>query len=455
MKNNINIKKNTVYEVIIDGWSNDGSGVCHIDGFAVFVPGTIIGEKWEIKILKVSNTAIYAKALNCLNSSPDRIIPKCPQFGMCGGCSTAHITYEAELKFKLESVNNALKHIGHLNYHVDSILGSSSPDHYRNKSITSVGLNKNSEPICGFYRKHSHDIISSDNCYLQKKLSNEINNFIINWIKEHKIKPYDELTGKGILRHIFIRESIYTDDVVVCLTCARGFGSLTEILINDLTSAFPPLTGIVLNINKDKGNGIIKGDFYTLFGRDYITDYLNGIKFNISVQSFYQVNPPQAEILYNKVLEFANLNGTQNVVDLYCGTGTIGLCIAKNAKKVIGIEIVEDAIKNAKLNAKTNYIENVEFICSDADKIDKSLLDDYKPDVIIVDPPRKGLGNNTIDLLINCRPQKIVYVSCNPATLARDLSTLTNSNYSISASVAVDMFPRTYHVETVVLLTKF
>lgn len=454
-KNTIPIKKNSIHDVLIDGWSADGSGVAHIDGYGVFIPKTIKGEKWTIKIVKVKNSAIYGIPLKLLEESPDRIHPSCPYYGKCGGCHTAHMTYEKELSLKLENVNNTLHHVGNLDITIPDIIPSGKKLSYRNKSICAVGLDDTGKHvISGFYQQRSHRIIPVDNCLLQSDESNIVNRVITDWMNKEHIQPYDEETRKGTVRHIFTRKAEHTDDFVVCIISARGFGSKTESLAEELRARCPFITGIVLNINKTKGNTILTGDFYTLWGDPCIHDSLNHVHFNIAPQAFFQVNPLQAEKLYSKVADFANLSGKETVLDLYCGTGTIGLSLANRSASVIGIEIIQEAIENAIANAELNHIDNASFYCEDASIFADNLTNYHiAPNVIVVDPPRKGLTDSVIDSITKMAPSRIIYVSCNPATLARDLNMLIDSSYDFYAGCAVDMFPRTNHVETVVCLS--
>lgn len=448
------IEKNSIHEVLIDGWSSDGSGVAHIDGHAVFIPNTIKGERWIIKIVKVSKTAIYGKPLEIIKASDARIVPQCPIFGKCGGCQLSHMTYEKELDFKLDTVNSALHHIGGLDYKVSHIIPSEKRYGYRNKSIIAVG--KNDKIIFGgFYQKRSHHIIPVKQCFLQTAESNQVINSIIHWMNQEKIEPYDESRHKGSVRHIFTRQSEHCSDFVVCIISARGFGNKTHALVDILRQECPYITGIVLNINKTKGNTILAGDFYTLWGDPCIKDSLNGIYYQIAPQAFFQVNPLQAENLYSKVSQLTGLKGNEIVLDLYCGTGTITLYLAQFAKRAIGIEIIEEAIVNAKENAHYNGINNAEFYCTDASNFNVFLnREKIQPNIIIIDPPRKGLTEAIIDDICEINPEMLIYVSCNPATLARDLKHFDSKGFIMKDVCLVDMFPNTSHVETVVLMTR-
>ena len=448
------LKKNQVHTVEIEAYSSEGMGVCRIDGRAVFVPGTIEGEVWEIKLLKVGASAVYARAEHCLKSSPARITPDCPYFGKCGGCGLWHMSYEEELRFKLNKVNNALLHIGKQSCFSGEIIGADSVYSYRNKGILAVG---SYEGLCraGFYRQRSHELIPAEDCRIQNELCTRASRFITSFMDEHGIKPYAEETGKGTVRHIFCRKAYYGTDAVVCIVAARGFGEKTSALINGLLQACPELSGIVLNINKTRGNTVLSGDFYTLWGKAEIRDRLCGIEFNIAPQAFFQINPPQAEKLYMKALEYADVCREDLVFDLYCGAGTISLCLARAAGKVIGAEIVPQAIENAKANAAANGIDNAEFICADAGQAAAELAArKLQPKVIVVDPPRKGMDENAVNAVASMQPERIVYVSCDCATLSRDILRFSQLGYALDKVCAVDMFPRTRHVESCALLCR-
>lgn len=448
------LKKNEKYIVEIEAYSSEGMGVCRIDGRAVFVPGTIEGEVWEIKLVKVSASAIYARAENCLKASEERRLPECAHFGKCGGCDSWHMSYDEELLFKLNKVNNALVHIGKQSLQADEIIGADSVYAYRNKGILAVA-SVDGRSRAGFYRQRTHQLICAEDCLIQNSLCRKAAEFICSFMDRYNIPPYDEATGKGTVRHIFCRKSYYGSDAVVCIVAARGFGERTKALVDGLLEACPELSGIVLNINKSKGNTVLAGDFHTLWGKAHITDSLLGVKFDIAPQAFYQINPPQAEKLYSKALEYAAVTKDDLVFDLYCGAGTISLCLAKEAGHVIGAEIVPEAIENANGNARSNAIENVEFICADAGKAAMNLAErQLKPRVVVVDPPRKGMDETAVSAVASMKPERIVYVSCNCATLSRDILRFSQLGYSLSKVCAVDMFPRTSHVECVALLQK-
>lgn len=446
------LEKNQIYTVTIEGYSSEAMGVCRIGGRAVFVPRALSGERWRIKILKVSSAAVYAKGMELLSPSPARQEPACPYFGLCGGCDCWHMSYEEELRFKLGRVNDALTRIGKQTVTAGEILGSESMTRYRNKAIFSVA---GSEPAFGFFRERSHELVAVDRCLIQNELSERVSRAVISFMREHAIPAYDELTGKGTLRHIFCRRAVQGTGAVVCLVAARGFGSLTEALTAHLRTVCPELTGIVLNVNKTRGNTVLSGDFYTLWGRAEIEDTLCGSRFSISPQAFFQINPPQAQRLYERAMDYACPRPAELAFDLYCGAGTISLSLAKHAKKVIGAEIVPEAVENARENAARNGVKNVEFLCADAGDAAKEFSRrGLRPEVIVVDPPRKGMEEQAIAAVASMESPRLVYVSCNPSTLARDILRLNSYGYALQKATAVDMFPRTSHVETVCLLSR-
>lgn len=448
------LKKNDFYTVTIEGYSSEAYGVCRISGRAVFVPRALAGEVWEIRIVKVTASTVYARGEKLITPSPARTSPACPHFGICGGCDTWHMSYEEELAFKLNKVNSALKHIGKQTVCADSILAASENMHYRNKGIFAVA-DVGGAPCAGFYRERSHELIPVADCLIQNELCTRVNNAVTAFMRAHGINAYDETTGKGAVRHIFCRKAVYTADAVCCVVSARGFGADTSALVDALRQAAPELTGIVLNINKFKGNTVLSGDFYTLWGCGDMRDTLCGNTFSISPQAFFQVNPAQAEKLYEKALEYAAPGESSLVFDLYCGAGTISLCLARKAGRVIGAEIVPEAVENAAQNAKENGIENAEFICADAALAARELAArNLHPEIIVVDPPRKGMSEEAVSAVSSMTPERIVYVSCNPATLARDILRFNTFGYELKKATAVDMFPKTSHVESVVLLAK-
>ena len=446
------LKKNDQYTCTISGYNSEGMGVAHINDRAVFIKDAIEGETWEIKILKVTNGTVYGKGMSLITPAPSRITPVCPVAGKCGGCVLTHMNYEEELKFKLDKVNHALRRIGGSDFVIEEIIPSENEFRYRNKGITAVGAQDGT--VCaGFYRQRSHDIIPVSDCLLQSEVANRINEAVLNWMKENKIPAYNEETHKGSVRHVFTRTN-RKGQVLVTIVSAKGFGTATPSLAPALLAICPDVVGVVLNINKTKGNSVLAGDFHTLWGSDTIEESLCGYSFSISPQAFFQINPPQAEKLYDRAVEYAAPNGG-TVLDLYCGTGTITLCLSAKADHVIGAEIVPEAVENAKVNAQRNGVSNAEFICADAAAAAQSFKDrGIAPDCIVVDPPRKGMYPDALQNIVDMQPERIVYVSCDPATLARDVKLLAERGYHITKGTAVDMFPRTHHVETVVCLNK-
>lgn len=450
----LTLAKNQIYTAHMESWSSDGSGVCRIGGRAVFVKGAIPGELWEIKLVKVSASAVWALGLKLLEAAPERVTPSCPVYGKCGGCALLHMNYDAELRFKLERVNEAFRRIGGLDFRISEIIGAEKTEGYRNKSILAVGQGPDG-PVAGFFRPRSHEIIPAPSCLLQSEISARVASAVLDWMRAEHIAPYDERSGKGQVRHIFTRCAFRTGEAMACVVTARGFGSGgNAALVEALRTACPELTSIVLCINKTRGNTVLAGDFHTLWGSDTIAETLCGLQFELSPLSFFQINPPQAEKLYQKALEYASPDGAGTVLDLYCGAGTISLCLAKGAKRVIGAEIVPEAIENAKRNAARNGI-NAEFICADASEAAAELYrQGIKPDAVVVDPPRKGLTPEVIDAIAGMAPTRVAYVSCDPATLARDLKIFAERGYLPVTGAAVDMFTHTHHVETVVKLQR-
>lgn len=445
--------KNEIYEAEITGYSSEGSGVCRIKGRAVFVPRTIVGEVWKVKILKVTATAVYGRAEEAVKLSPERREPQCASWLRCGGCTLWHMSYEEEKRLKLGKLNDALKHIGHQTLQTEEIIGSDNVAHYRNKGIYAV-QNVGGEIKSGFFAPRSHELVPVEECLIQKKLADKTAAAVTEFMKSKGIAAYDEKTRMGALRHVYVRCAVNTHDAVACIVSAKGFGEHTAALVEHLRKACPELTGIVLNINKTAGNTVLAGDFYTLWGSENIRDSLGGIEYEISPQAFYQINPPQAEKLYERAVEYAAPHGG-TVLDMYCGAGTISLYLAKRADRVIGAEIIPRAIENAKKNAERNGIENAEFICADASEAAEKLLNaGIRPEAVVVDPPRKGMDETAIRAICGMEPQRIAYVSCNPATLARDIMIFNECGYELKKATAVDMFPRTPHVETVVLLSR-
>lgn len=450
------IAKNDIIRIEITDISGQGSGIGRYDGMAIFIPQTVVGDIINARILKVKKSYAFAKVENIVTPSKFRIPVDCECFQKCGGCVFRHISYEQELKIKQKRVNDALRRIGRIdNYTMNSIVGCENPNNYRNKSQIPIGEDNDGHIIMGFYGNHSHRIINCSECRLHPAVFDQIGEIVRQWVVDYNIPVYNELTHRGMLRHLYIRNAEKSTEIMVCLVINGSKLPYSDELVERLKGSIDSVKSVVVNSNCDKTNVILGKRCTTIYGRDYITDELCGLKFNISPLSFYQVNRDQAERLYGLVKDYACLTGSEFVIDLYCGTGTIGLSLAHKAKKVLGIEIIPQAIQNAKENAKINKIENAEFICSDASAAaDKLAAENTTPDVVIVDPPRKGCDPVVIESIHRMSPEKVVYVSCDPETLARDLNLFTQSGYVVEEVTSVDMFPRTEHVESVVLLTK-
>lgn len=447
------LKKNTILEVTMEGCSGDGSGVARVNGLVVFVKGALRGETCEIRLLKVRKTMAFARVERVIVPSPMRQAPTCPHFGVCGGCAFWHMEYREELEIKRLHVEDTLKRIGGLSLPVPSILGAEAILHYRNKTQYPVSSGAGGVKI-GFYRARSHDVKPIDRCLIVNDAANAAAGAVRLWMTEYDIPAYAEETGDGLVRHVFVRTNSLSQ-ALICLVVNGERLPHEDALISLLRSACPSCAGILLSINRSPGNVILGKRFKTLWGQDYLTDELFGLRFQLSVPSFYQVNRAQTLRLYETAIKYAGLTGRETVLDLYCGIGTIALCMARRAGRVLGVEIVPEAINDAKENAARNGIQNASFYCGDAGTAANALqAEGLTPDIVVVDPPRKGLSQSVIDEITALSPQKLVYVSCDPATLARDLKLLTQRGFAAKEATAVDMFPRTAHVETVVLLSQ-
>lgn len=447
-------EKNKIYIAEITGLTSEGSGICRIDDMAVFVPQTAVGDIAEIKIVKVLSHYAFGIVTRIITPSPDRTIRECAVYGKCGGCVFRHISYEAECRAKNEIVKDAFTRIGGLSPDFDDFIAAENPENYRNKAQYPLAV-ADGKAVCGFYAQRSHRVIPLTVCPLQPAIFSVILDTVLEYINEKKLSVYDEKTGTGILRHIYIRKGHYSNEIMVCIVARKNISRQLFSLCRKLTELFPDIKSIVLNINPDKTNVILGSECINLWGSLEITDIMCGNKIKISPLSFYQVNTVQAEKLYRKALEYANPSDGDVIADLYCGAGTIGLSMTQFAKKIIGIEIVPDAVKNAEHNALQNNIFNADFYCGDAGEVFNKLnKNGCSPDIIIVDPPRKGCSEYTLKTIVSASPQKIVMISCNPATAARDAKFIAENNYSVDKVCAVDLFPATKHVECVVLLTR-
>lgn len=439
------MEKNDMVEIEITGMTDDGSGVGRADGIAVFVPYTIIGERIRALILKVNKTYAFGKLTDIIKPSEHRIKSMCPHFYKCGGCQLMHMDYQSELEYKKQKVEDCLKRIGGIATPVSDIVPSEDRFRYRNKVQLPVG-----EDGIGFYRKNSHDIIDIDDCLLQNKIVKEICFTIRKWIKDYDINVYSENSGIDGVRHIYIRES--NDGFLLVIVSSKKTLHIDKLV--EMTKKHKlPVVGIIENLNPNKTNVVLGKKYETIWGSDTLCDSLGDVSFKISPSSFYQVNKKQTVKLYTVASELADLKGNEIVYDVYCGIGTIGQFMARSSKKIVGIEIVPDAVKNAVENAENNGLKNAVYYCGAAEKLAPRIIDkEGRPDIVILDPPRKGCEETLLKCVANSKPKKIVYISCKPSTLARDLKFLESLGYKTEKVVPVDMFPCTSHVETVCLL---
>ena len=444
------LEKNRIYRAHIDGYSSEGLGIARIDGQVVFVHGAIRGETCDVLVMKVLKNAAFGKIAALAEPSPARRQPDCPYYGRCGGCDFRHMSYEEELWAKRARVQDALTRIGGAEVTVEEILGAEQPLHYRNKSIYPISP----AGEVGFYRARSHQVVHVEHCLIQKPEADALAQAVRDYIARFQVEPYNEATGRGLLRHLYVRTSCRGESLACLLVNGSRLPHEQE-LVDMLRAAAPGVCGVVLGENTRRGNAILGDRYRTLWGRDYLTDTLCGLELRLSVPSFYQVNHDQAQRLYEKALEYAGLTGRELAVDLYCGAGTITQVLARRARHVIGGEIVPEAIRDAEDSARRNGVDNVEFLCGDASRLAAELRQrGLRPDVICVDPPRKGLAPDVVEAAASMRPGHIVYVSCDPATLARDVARFAPLGYCPVRACAVDLFPGTAHVETICLLSK-
>lgn len=450
------MKKDDIIQVKIEDIGTDGAGIGKMDGFALFIKDAVIGDVVEAKIMKMKKHYGYARLIRVIEPSPIRVEPKCPVARQCGGCQIQEMAYQEQLKFKENKVKNNLKRIGGYEHiELEPIVGMDEPFHYRNKAQFPVGVNKDGKIVTGFYAGRTHSIIENRSCALGVEVNKEILDKVIAFMEEEGISAYHEDTGEGLVRHVLIRYGFQTRQIMVCLVINGENLPKSKKLVRSLTD-LEGMTSITLNVNRERTNVILGKKILPLWGKEYIEDYIGDIRYQISPLSFYQVNPVQTEKLYRKALEYAGLTGNETVWDLYCGIGTISLFLAQKARKVYGVEIVPAAIRDAKNNARINGIENVEFYVGKAEEV---LPREYKEhgvyaDVIVVDPPRKGCEQSLLDTIVEMGPKRVVYVSCDSATLARDLKYLRERGYEMVRGQAVDQFGMTVHVETVVLLSR-
>lgn len=444
----IPVQKNKEYIVDIIDNGFEGEGIAKIENFTIFIDGAIKGEKCKILIVKITSSHAFGKLIEILEKSSNRCTPDCETYKRCGGCNLRHIDYEETLNIKQEKVQNLINKTLANNIKVSKTLGMGNPYNYRNKAQYPIGTDKNGEKVLGVFAKRTHEIIPIKECKIQKEISYQIAKYILDYIKENNISVYNEKKQKGLIRHIVTKVGIQTNEIM-CIIVINGKEIPNELtLANNIIDRFPMVKTVVKNINTKNTNVIMGDKNEAIVGRGYITDVLGDYIFKISPMSFYQVNPTQAEALYNIAIEKAQICKDDIVCDLYCGIGTIGIFASKFAKKVYGIEIVKQAIEDAHINAKLNNIKNIEFMCGDVEESFEKLVKKEKinPDVVIVDPPRRGLDGNTIENILRLNVKRVVYISCNPATMVRDLK-MFEEKYEIKEVQPVDMFPFTSHVE--------
>lgn len=460
--------KNDTVRLIITDIGTNGEGIGRVDGYTLFIKDAIIGDEVEAKIIKAKKNYGYARLMNIITPSKDRIEPVCPVARQCGGCQIQEMDYQAQLRFKQELVKNNIERIGHISdYQMMPVIGMDEPFHYRNKAQYPVGMDKDGNIVMGFFAGRTHHIIDNTDCALGAKINSRILGIIKEYMQDNKIKPYDEDKHAGTVRHILIRNGYHTDQIMVCLVINAESIKNSDDLVKRLKD-IDGMTSIMININRNKTNVILGDTCKTLWGKSYIEDYICDIRYQISPLSFYQVNPKQTEKLYSKALEYAGLTGNETVWDLYCGIGTISLFMAAKARKVYGVEIVPQAIEDAKNNARLNNIDNAEFFVGKAEEVVPAFYEELSrkaasgdeeakrgihPDVVVVDPPRKGCEETLLETVVKMSPKRMVYVSCDSATLARDLKFMEEHGYKVEKVQAVDQFGNTVHVETVVKLS--
>ncbi|WP_032122545.1 23S rRNA (uracil(1939)-C(5))-methyltransferase RlmD [Clostridium amazonitimonense] len=454
------VEKNKDYVVDILSLGYEGEGIAKIEGFPIFVQGALIGEKVKIKVIKVNKNYAFGKLIEIINPSNGRVEPICSIYNRCGGCNIQHMDYECQLDFKTNRVKDCIERIGKIkDTIIHRAIGAASPYRYRNKVQLPVGGVKGDVTI-GFYAPRSHNIIDMNKCHIQDESGDKAVEITRQWMNKYNIEPYNEIESKssnlkGLIRHIMVRRGFKTDEVMVVLVTTKKQLPYKEEFIQLIRDNIKGVKSIIQNINSKVTNVVLGEENIVLWGEDHISDYIGEFKFNISPLSFFQVNPMQTEVLYKKALDYADLKGEEVVFDAYCGTGTISLFLSQKAKKVYGVEIVKEAIENAKENAKINGVNNVEFIVGQSEKVIPELIEKgIKADVVVVDPPRKGCAKELLEAIAHMSPEKIVYVSCDPSTLARDLAILEELGYKTKEVQPVDMFPETGHCEVVCLLQR-
>lgn len=444
------LAKNQVHSVRIEGYADGGAGVARIGGRVVFVRGALRGELCRALILKANKSVAFAKAAQVLEPSPHRVAPDCPYFPRCGGCVYRHMDYGEELWLKKQRVQDALRRIGGCAVEVEEILGAAELLRYRNKAVYPVSA----DGRVGFYRARSHEVVDVERCLLVRPEADAAAGALRRWMARYGVSGYEEASGAGLVRHLFVRSSA-RGACLLCVVANADRLPRERELVEMLRGACPRAIGVVLNTNTEKTNVVLGGAYRTLWGNERLEDTLCALAFRLSAPSFYQVNHDQCERLYAKAAEFAGLTGAETLLDLYCGAGTIALTMARGAKRVLGAEVVPEAVADARENAARNGVENAEFFCGDASAVAARLArEGLRPDVVTVDPPRKGLAEDVIGAVAEMAPARVVYVSCDPATLARDVRRFAARGYEARRAAAVDLFPRAGHVETVVLITR-
>jgi len=437
---------------ICEDYTHDGKGVVKIDKMPIFVDNLLIGEEAKILITKREKKFAYGKVVELLKVSKERVKPRCENYKFCGGCNLQHMSYEEQLRFKAKRVKDVINHIANIDVKLPEIHGMNDPLRYRNKVQVPFGVAFNGKVIAGFYKNKSHQIIDMEECFIEDKDADNLINTIKKLCEKYEIEPADINNRLGLLRYVIVRKSYSTGDMLVVLVCQGEYIPNCKAFINELVEKQPKVKTVVMNINYSKSSVVLGDKENVIYGKGYIVDNICGLDFNISAHSFYQVNPVQTEVLYNKAIEFAELSKKENVLDAYCGVGTIGLIASKHCNHVTGVELVSSAIKDAKENAKNNKISNANFICADATKFIMNEAKAHKNyDCMFFDPPRDGCSKEFIQSVLKMQPKKIVYVSCDPSSLARDLIML-KQKYKLTKIECVDMFPQTYHVESVVSL---
>lgn len=447
------LTKNQIYETVITDYTTEGQGVAHIEGCAVFVPNAVAGERVKVRVTLVRKTWAAGKITEILEKSPHRVHRACPVAKLCGGCTFWHMDYEEECRLKAERVKNCLNRIGGENLEEVPILAAPTCEGYRNKAQYPVAWEKG-RAYAGFFKEGTHEVVQMDRCRILPQETDWVKAIVMDYVNKNKVSVYDEATHRGLLRHIYVRRGAVSGQILACLV-VNGDGLPKLPALIEALKAVPGFTTLVLSVNTRKGNAVLGDKFVTLYGPGYIEDTLCGLNFRLSARSFYQVNHAQAQRLYETAIAMAGITKNDLVLDLYCGVGTITLAMASAAGKVMGVEVVPQAIEDARDNARRNGIENAEFFCADAGAAALELEQKgIRPDIITVDPPRKGLNSDAIEAIDRMNPKRLVYISCDPATLARDTALLKERGFRLEKAIAADLFPRCSHVETVCLLSK-